>query len=109
MIDEQSSASGHDYASDRSAIGADSSGRMVTHSAGTGARSAVELCFVLGRPGAVPFVSDRPGAYGRLLLAVYVRWKSGVLVPSDWLRSVRRAVGEPASRSVCTIWMTSAD
>ena len=57
----------------------------------------------------MPFVSDRPSAYGRLLLAVYVRWKSGVLVPSDWLRPVRGAVGEPASRSVREVWMTSAD
>ena len=65
-------------------------GGAVTHSAGTVERSAVESCLVLGRPGSVPFVSDRPGAYGRLLLAVYVRWKSGVLVPSDWLRPVRR-------------------
>ena len=66
-----------------------SSGRAVTRSTGTSARSAVEPCLVLGRPGAVPFVSDRPGVYGRLLLAVYVRWKAGVLVPSDWLWPVR--------------------
>ena len=38
----------------------------------------------------VPFVSDRPGAYGRLLLAVYVRWQTGLLVPSDWQRPVTR-------------------
>ena len=37
-----------------------------------------------GRPGSVPFVSDRPGAYGRLLLSVYVRWRT------DWLRPVTR-------------------
>ena len=36
-----------------------------------------------GRPGLVPFVSDRPGAYGRLLLTVYVRWRTGLLVSSD--------------------------
>ena len=36
-----------------------------------------------GRPGSVPFMSHRPGAYGRLLLAVYVRWKTGMLVTSD--------------------------
>ena len=35
--------------------------------------------------GLVPFVSDRPGAYGRLLLTVYVRWWTGLLVSSDWL------------------------
>ena len=40
---------------------------------------------------------------------VYVRWKSGVLVPSDWLRPVRQAVGEPASRSVRVVRLTSAD
>ena len=43
-----------------------------------------------GQPGSVPFVSDRPGAYGRLLLAVYVRWQTGLLVSSDWLRPVTR-------------------
>ena len=43
-----------------------------------------------GRPGSVPFVSHRPGAYGHLLLAVYVRWKTGLLVSSDWLRPVTR-------------------
>ena len=43
-----------------------------------------------GRPGSVPFVSHGPGAYGRLLLVVYVRWSSGLLVPSDWLRPVTR-------------------
>ena len=44
----------------------------------------------VGRPGSVPFVSNRPGAYGRLLLAVYVRWKTGLLVSSDWLMPVTR-------------------
>ena len=44
----------------------------------------------VGRPGSVPFVSHRPGAYGRLHLAVYVRWKMGLLVASDWLRPVTR-------------------
>ena len=47
----------------------------------------------VGRPGSVPFVSHRPGAYGRLLLAVYVRWKTGLLVTSDWLRPVTRGGG----------------
>ena len=32
----------------------------------------------------------RPGAYGRLLLLVYVRWKSGLLIHSDWIRPVTR-------------------
>ena len=30
-------------------------------------------------PGLVPFVSCRPGAYGRLLLSVYERWRTGLL------------------------------
>ena len=44
----------------------------------------------VGRPGSIPFVSGRPGAYGCLLLAVYVRWMSGLLISSDWLRPVTR-------------------
>ena len=44
----------------------------------------------VGHPGSVPFVSQKPGAYGRLLLAVYVRWKTGLLISSDWLRLVTR-------------------
>ena len=58
------------------------------------ARSNGHLCiepsWERGRPGLVPFVSDRPGAYGRLLLTVYVRWRTGLLVSSDWLRPVTR-------------------
>ena len=56
------------------------SGARISHVSGIGA----------GWPGSVPFVSHRPGAYGRLLLAVYVRWKTGMLVASDWLRPVTR-------------------
>ena len=44
----------------------------------------------IGRPGSILFVSEKPGAYGRLLLAVYVRWKTGLLISSDWLRPVTR-------------------
>ena len=44
----------------------------------------------VGRAGSIPFVSERPGAYGQLLLAVYVRWKTGLLISSDWLRPVTR-------------------
>ena len=44
----------------------------------------------VGRAGSIPFVSEKPGAYGRLLLAVYVRWRSGLLISSDWLRPVTR-------------------
>ena len=44
----------------------------------------------VGRPGSIPFVSEKAGAYGRLLLAVYVRWKTGLLISSDWLGPVTR-------------------
>ena len=62
-------------------------------------------CLGVGRPGSVPFVSDRPGAYGRLLLAVYLRWQTGLLVSTDWLRPVTRGgwragLPEPACGSV---------
>ena len=36
-----------------------------------------------GHPCSVPFVSHRPGASGRLLLAAYVQWQTGLLVASD--------------------------
>ena len=44
----------------------------------------------VGRAGSIPFVSEKPGAYGRLLLVVYVRWRTGLLISSDWLRPVTR-------------------
>ena len=44
----------------------------------------------VGHAGSIPFVSEKSGAYGRLLLSVYVRWKSGLLISSDWLRPVTR-------------------
>ena len=44
----------------------------------------------VGRAGSIPFVSEKRGAYGLLLLAVYVLWKSGLLISSDWLRLVTR-------------------
>ena len=44
----------------------------------------------VGRAGSIPFVSEKPGTYGRLLLAVYVRWRTGLLISSDWLRPVTR-------------------
>ena len=40
-------------------------------------------------PGLVPFVSCWPGAYGHLLLTVYERRLTGLLVSSDWLRPVK--------------------
>ena len=65
-----------------------------------------------GQPGSVPFVSHRPGAYGRLLLAVYVRWKTCLLVASDWLRPVTRGGGGAGGRthqSQRAVRLTSAD
>ena len=50
----------------------------------------------IGRPRSVPFVSHRPGAYGRLLLTVYVRWKTGLLVSADWLCPVTWGVWRAA-------------
>ena len=43
-----------------------------------------------GPPGLAPFVSCRPGAYGSILLTVYERRLTGLLVSSDWLRPVTR-------------------
>ena len=62
-----------------------------------------------GHPGSVPFVSHRPGAYGRLLLAVYVRWKTGLLVASDWLHPVTRGAGGQPNQSQRALRLTSAD
>ena len=45
-------------------------------------------CMGVGWPGSVLFVSNMPGTYGRLLLDVYVRLKTALLVFSDWLRPV---------------------
>ena len=69
----------------------------------------------VGRAGSIPFVSEKPGAYGRLLLAVYVRWKTRLLISSDWLRPVTRALGgqsfrtERANRTQCTVLARAAD
>ena len=51
------------------------------HTEESGARIDRAYCLGVGRPGSVPFASHMPGAYGRLLLAVY-----GLLVSSDSLR-----------------------
>ena len=56
----------------------------------TNGHLCIEPSWERGCPRLVPFVSDRPGAYGRLLLTVYVRWRTGLLVSSDWLRPVTR-------------------
>ena len=59
------------------------------------------------RPGSVPYVSYRAGAYSRLLLATYVRW----LTASDWLRPVTRGggAGVRLHQSLQRDWLTSAD
>ena len=69
------------------------------HTGESGARICHAYCMGVGRPGSVPFVSDRPGAYGRLLLAVYVRWKMGLLVSSDRLCPVTWGAGGWAFRT----------
>ena len=94
-------------------------GRELVYSPDTGVASScytrtnghlcIEPSWDRGRPGLVPFVSDRPGAYGRLLLTVYVWWRTGLLVSSDWLRPVTRAAGGPAFRIKCVVRLTSAD
>ena len=65
-------------------------GRGPVHSPDAGVASSwtnghlcIEPSWERGRPGLVPFVSDMPGAYGRLLLTGYVRWRTGLLVSSD--------------------------
>ena len=84
-------------------------GDASVHTAVTDARLCHTPCLGVGRPGSVPFVSDRSGAYGRLLLAVYVRWQTGLLVSSDWLRPVtwggwRAGFPEPVRGSVDISW-----
>ena len=76
---------------------------------GSGARMSHVSGIGVGRPGSVPFVSHRPGAYGCLLLAVYVRWKMGLLVASDWLRPVTRGAGGRTHQSQRVVRLTSAD
>ena len=63
------------------------------HTEESGAQLSHTCCMGVGRPGSVPFVTDRPGAFGRVLLAVYVRWRTGLLVSPDWLRPVTRGGG----------------
>ena len=45
-----------------------------------GVRINRAYCMGVGQLGSVPFVSNRSGAYGRLLLAAYVRWRIGCVV-----------------------------
>ena len=49
----------------------------------TNGHLCIEPSWERGRPGLVPFVSDRSGACGRLLLTIYVRWRTGLLVSSE--------------------------
>ena len=64
---------------------------------------------LLVRPGSVPFVSHRAGAYGRLLLATYERMKTGTLAACDWLTPVTRGAWRVAPPADAGGWMTSAD
>ena len=57
----------------RESMSPSSAGNASTHSGRADERSCLGPCLGGGRPGSVPFVSHGPGAYVRLLLAVYVR------------------------------------
>ena len=58
----------------------------------------------------MPFVSDRPGVYDRLLLTVYVWWRTGLLVSSDWLQPVTRGGWQAGFfRIAGAVRLTSAD
>ena len=54
----------------RESVMSSTEGDASVHSAVTNERSCHAPCLRVGRLGSVPFVSDRPGAYGRLLLEV---------------------------------------
>ena len=56
------------------------------------------------RPGSVPYVSQRAGAYGRLLLAKYVRWQTGLAsdTPGSPVRLCPRPAGCRPDRPVST-------
>ena len=87
-------------------------GDASVHTVGSDARMSHASGVNRGRLGSLSFVSDRPGAYGHLLLAVYVRWKTGLLVSSDWLRPVTRGGGGAGGRTflpLCAVRLTSAD
>ena len=77
----------------RECLPASEVGDASVHTGESGVRMCHAHCMGVAQPGSVPFVSDRPGAHGRLLLAVYVRWKTGLLVSSDWLSPVMRGGG----------------
>ena len=84
---DQTAADVHDLAIDRrESFDPPVMGEASSCPTGTNGHSCIDPSLRRGRPGSVPFVSDRPGACGHLLLTVYVRWRTGLLVPSDWLR-----------------------
>ena len=62
-----------------------------------------------GRPGSVPFVSHRPGAYGRLILAVYVRWRTGLLWHRIGCTLLRGGLADGSTSKRRRTWLTSAD
>ena len=63
-------------------------GEMIT------GETSVSVCagVPLVRPGSVPFVSHRAGAYAQLFLATYERMMTGGLSACDWLTAVMRGV-----------------
>ena len=69
----------------------------------------IEPSWERSRPGLVLFVSDMLGAYGRLLLTVYVWWRTGLLVSSDGLRPVTGEAGGPPFRIEGMVRLMSAD
>ena len=52
------------------------------------------------RPGSVPHVSHRAGAYGRLLVATYERMMAGSLSVCDWLTTVTQGAWRVALQSI---------
>ena len=58
-------------------------GDASVHTAVTNARLCHTPFLGVARPGSVPFVSDRPGAYGFFFLAVCMRWRWCLLIGSD--------------------------
>ena len=76
LSSDRTAACVHDLAlMHREHLPASEVGNASVHTGVSDARLCHTHCLGVGRPGSVPFVSDRPGAYGRLLLAVYVRWQ----------------------------------
>ena len=55
------------------------------------------------RPGSIPFVSDRPGAYGRLLLETHERMMTGGLFVCDWPTPVTRRAWRVAPPTISVV------